>query len=215
MRTFLPPLTSAARALNLVGVWMLMLVGLLAIPAARAAGPVVADDPLDRWELDFETGILWKVGGGATPLNYVVLPQLLTLKTPAVMHRTFAGGDLVMRSRFSLLIEPITVGPESHYIGAAASGILEWWDHARTRSLFFSSGGGLGGMDSKGHEIAGAQGQDLNFNWFIYGGARFRGSERWNASVGVYFQHISNTGLDEVNPGLNAIGPMLSVGWRF
>jgi hypothetical protein len=183
-------------------------------PAARAAEPV-SGDPLDRWELDFETGILWKFGDNATPLNYVVLPQLLTLKTPAVMHRVFGGGDLVLRSRFSLLIEPITVGPESHYMGAAASGILEWWDHARTRSLFFSSGGGLGGMDSKGHETAGAQGQDLNFNWFIYTGVRLRGDERWSASVGVYYQHISNTGLDEVNPGLNAIGPMLSVGWWF
>ena len=175
----------------------------------------LAADPLDRWEVDFETGVLWKVGGGATPLDYVVMPQILSLKTPAVAQWAFFGGDLVMRSRFSLLIEPIVKGPESHYIGASASGILEWWDQARTRSLFFSSGGGLGGMDSKGYEVKGAQGQDLNFNWFIYSGARFRGGERWTASVGVYFQHISNTGLDEVNPGLNSLGPMLSVGWDF
>lgn len=217
MPTRLLPVTATKRAFNYlrVGMLLFMLGPLVALPAQAAESAAVPADPLDRWELDFETGILWKAGSDATPLNYVVLPQLLTLKTPAVKHWDFAGGDLVIRSRFSLLIEPITTGPESHYIGAAASGILEWWDHARTRSLFFSSGGGLGGMDSKGHEIAGAQGQDLNFNWFIYGGARFRGGERWNVSVGVYFQHISNTGLDSINPGLNAIGPMLSVGWRF
>ncbi|MDF3058293.1 MAG: hypothetical protein K0R17_2508 [Rariglobus sp.] len=214
MRIFRHALTSSRQGFNPVRIWMLVLAGILMTLAARAAGPV-AEDPVDRWELDFETGILWKVGGGATSLNYVVLPQFLTLKTPAVMQRAFLGGDLVMRSRFSLLIEPIIVGPESHYIGAAASGILEWWDPARTRSLFFSSGGGLGGMDSKGREIDGAQGQDLNFNWFIYTGARFRGGERWSASIGVYFQHISNTGLDEINPGLNSLGPMLSLSWQF
>ncbi len=190
------------------------LAGLLATTSAHAEARL-SDDPTERWELDFETGVLWKVGGGATPLNYVVLPQLLTLRTPAVMRWPLGGGDLVMRSRFSLLIEPIIEGPESHYIGASASGILEWWDHERTRALFFSSGGGLGGMDSRGRDVVGAQGQDLNFNWFIYAGARFRGGERWSASAGLYFQHISNTGLDEINPGLNSLGPMLSFGWRF
>lgn len=201
------------RALHTTPALVLVVAVLMVGQAARAAGPQ-SNDPLDRWELNFETGILWRVGG-RTALNYVVMPQLLTLKTPAVMHRPFAGGDLVLRSRFSLLIEPIIEGPESHYIGGAASGILEWWDHARTRSLFFSSGGGLGLMDSKGYETEGAQGQDLNFNWFIYCGARFRGGERWNASIGVYYQHISNTGLDEINPGMDVIGPMLSVGWKF
>ncbi len=203
----------AGCALHTMRTTMLVVAALMVGQTARAAAPQ-SDDPLDRWELDFETGILWKVGG-RTELNYVVLPQLLTLKTPVVMHRPFAGGDLVLRSRFSLLIEPIVRGPESHYIGGAASGILEWWDHARTRSLFFSSGGGLGLMDSKGYETKGAQGQDLNFNWFIYAGARFRGGERWNASIGVYYQHISNTGLDKINPGMDVIGPMLSMGWKF
>jgi hypothetical protein len=31
----------------------------------------------------------------------------------------------------------------------------------------------------------------------------------------VYFQHISNRNMNPVNPGLNAVGPMLSVGWHF
>jgi hypothetical protein len=188
---------------------------LLIFAIAPTAVAKALSDPLHRWEFDYESGVIRKFTGSATPLNYVVLPQLLTLKSPAVSHRKFAGGDLVMRSRFSLLLEPIVKGPESRYFGLSASGCLEWWTLARTTSFFFSSGGGVGLMDSRGHEIAGAQGQDLNFNWLIYGGARKRWSDRMSGSLGIYFQHVSNTGLDKVNPGLNAIGPMLGLSWHY
>jgi hypothetical protein len=70
-------------------------------------------------------------------------------------------------------------------------------------------------MDSKGHEIVGAQGEDFNFNWFAYGGMRFRCADRLSASLGLYFQHVSNGGMNKVNPGLDALGPMLSLGWHF
>ena len=137
------------------------------------------------------------------------------MQTPAIFRWRWAGGDLVMRQRFSFLAEPIVQGPEHHYFGLTGSGILEWWDHARTRSLFFSSGGGVGELDAHGYEIAGAQGQEFNLTWFIYGGARLRFTDRLNASAGLYFQHLSNGHLDKVDPGLNALGPMLSAGWQF
>lgn len=184
--------------------------------AARAPATDTADpDPLTHWEFDFGSGVIRKVGGGATPLNYVVIPQLLTLKTPAVSRVPFAGGDLILRSRFTLLLEPIIKGPERYYLGASASGSLEWWNTRRTTSFFFASGGGLGVMHSKGHQIAGAQGQDLDFNWLVYVGARKRWTPRASASLGVYFQHISNTGLDRINPGLNAVGPMIDFAWHY
>lgn len=173
-------------------------------------------DPTQRWEVDYETGVIWRVTGDATPLSYTVLPQLLTVKSPLVgTARPFAGGDLVIRNRFSLLVEPIATGPEHHFIGGAASGIMEWWDKRRTRDLFFAAGGGIGWLDSKGHEIRGAQGEDFNLNWLAYTGARMLFRNRLSASVGVYFQHISNRGMNRVNPGLNAVGPMLSVGRHF
>ena len=166
--------------------------------------------------MDYESGIIWRFTGSATPLSYTVLPQLLTIKSPLVgTIRPFFGGDLVIRNRFSLLGEPIIVGPEHHFMGGSASGIIEWWDKRRTRSLFFSSGGGIGWLDSKGHEIKGAQGEDFNLNWFAYAGARIFLRSRLSASAGVYFQHISNRYMNPVNPGLNAVGPMLSVGWHF
>jgi len=176
----------------------------------------VAYDPVQHWELDYESGILWRFTGSATPLSYTVLPQLLTVKSPLVgTVRPFFGGDLVIRNRFSLLMEPIIVGPEHHFVGGSASGILEWWDRQRTRCLFFSSGGGIGWLDSKGHQVKGGQGEDFNLNWFAYGGARIALKKGLSASAGVYFQHISNRYMNPVNPGLNAVGPMLSLGWHF
>ena len=70
-------------------------------------------------------------------------------------------------------------------------------------------------MNSKGYEIAGAQGQDFNLNWLIHVGIRYRTSANWRTSLGVYFQHISNRGMDDINPGLNSLGPTLAVSKRF
>ncbi len=181
-------------------------------PHAPLAGTY---DPLDHWELRFETGALWDIGGGATPLDYVFLPQIITLKTPHVFKTPLGGGELALRSRFSFLGEPIADGPESFYIGGAAGGSLEWWDATRKFSLFLSSGGGVGWMDARGHEIKGAQGQDFNFNWYIHSGMTWRVREQLSISLGAYFQHVSNRGEDEVNPGVNALGPMLGVVWHF
>jgi lipid A 3-O-deacylase len=185
----------------------------LAEGSAALAAPY---DPTRHWEVDYESGILWRVTGSATPLSYSVLPQIITVKSPLVGDiRPFFGGDLVIRNRFSLLGEPIAVGPEHHFIGGTASGILEWWDRPRTRCLFFAAGGGIGWLDSKGHEIQGAQGEDFNLTWLAYPGVRFLFKNRLSVSVGVYFQHISNRYLNRINPGLNAVGPMTSVGWHF
>jgi len=185
-------------------------------PVEMAAGaPGAGADPTTNWETDFETGILWRITGSATPLDYVLLPQIFTVKSPAIISLRLGSGVLVLRSRYSLLVEPIVQGPEHHYFGCSGSGILEWWDGARQRCLFFASGGGFGWLDSKGYQIAGAQGQEFNLNWFAYPGVRLRLASQLSASLGAYFQHVSNGHLDKVDPGLNSLGPMLSVGWHF
>jgi hypothetical protein len=172
------------------------------------------DAPL-RWETEVATGILWKVGGGATPLPYVLLPQIISFKIPPINERPWAGGTLVFRSRFSLLLEPIVRGPEHSYLGVAAAGELEWRSAAEGFTGFFSSGGGFGWMDSKGYAVRGGQGQDFNLNWLIHTGVRFRTAHDWRLSLGLYFQHISNRGMDKINPGLNALGPTLDLSRKF
>ena len=168
-----------------------------------------------RWETELTSGILWKVGGGATPLPYVLLPQIISFKIPPLSARPWAGGTLVLRSRFSLLLEPIVRGPESSYLGTAAAGEVEWRSASGGFTGFFSSGGGFGWMDSKGYEVPGGQGQNFNFNWLIHAGVRIRTATAWQASLGLYFQHISNRGLDKINPGLNALGPTLGLSRKF
>ena len=138
-------LTTAAKAPS-----VLLIVALL----LNWFGPAHADsppppDPTERWELDFDSGVLYSVGSRASPLDYTFLPQILTLKSGAVMRRKLGAGDLVVRNRFSLLVEPIVSGPETHYIGIAAAPSIEWWNAARTFSTFFSIGGGFGWMDSR------------------------------------------------------------------
>jgi hypothetical protein len=184
--------------------------------ADGAAAPAAPYDPTQNWEVNYESGVLWRFTGDATRLAYTLEPQLLTLETPLVgTPRNYDSVDVVLRSRFSLLLEPISMGPEHHFIGASASGIMEWWNKRRTGCLFFSAGGGIGWLDSKGHQVSGGQGEDFNLNWLAYTGVRVFSRNRLSGSVGAYFQHVSNHGMNSVNPGLNAVGPMMSVGWHF
>jgi hypothetical protein len=182
--------------------------------AAESPRPVEkAGEPRYEWEV--AKGILWKVGGGATPLTYRLEPLIVSLKIPPLLERPWLGGTLVMRSRFSLLIEPIVRGPENYYLGLAAAGELEWRHPTRPVEMFFESGGGFGWMDSKGYEVVGGQGQDFNLNWLVHTGFRYRTASGWRWSAGAYFQHISNRNMDKINPGLNALGPMLAISRRF
>ena len=195
--------------------------GAACLAGALLAGPPPVEareprlEPTEHWELDFDTAVLWDVGGRATPLDYTFLPQILTLKTGAFMRRAWGDGDLVVRNRFSLLAEPIVQGPESYFVGVTVAPSIEWWTRTRTFSAFFSIGGGFGWMDSTGYQTPGGQGQDFNLTWFMYGGVRYRMTDHLSATLGLYFQHISNGGQDAVNPGVDALGPTLGIGWHF
>ncbi|WP_170157311.1 acyloxyacyl hydrolase [Roseimicrobium gellanilyticum] len=212
------------RMLKLKPLVLTPLLSLCLAVSAAVAGPVdkslptvtpVPYDPLLHHEIDFETGALWRVGHNGTPLDYTILPQIITWKSPEAFGWNVGSGRLGFRHRISLLLEPIVEGPEDYYFGIAGSGTLEWWNAPRDFSLFFAAGGGVGWMDSKGYEVEGAQGQDLNFNWFLYSGARFMVAERCSVALGLYYQHVSNLDQDDVNPGIDALGPMLSFGWHF
>ncbi len=191
-----------------------VLAWVLAAAAPLAAGESLPAPP-SRWELEVTSAVLWQVGGGATPLAYTVMPQIISCKIPPISERPWAGGTLVFRSRFSLLLEPIVRGPEHHYTGVAAAGDIEWRGASQRFAGFLASGGGFGWMDSKGYEVPGGQGQDFNLNWLIHAGLRLRTRHHWWLSLGLYFQHVSNRGMDKVNPGLNALGPTLSLARKF
>ena len=180
-----------------------------------APAPVTPLDPTKRWEVGFETSSFWEFGGNATDLDYQFLAQFVTIKSPAVLDWNLGSGVLVVRNRLSFLGEAIIEGPESYFFGVTGGASMEWWNASRTFSLFLSAGGGVGLMDSKGYEVVGGQGQDFNFTWYVHSGAICRLSEHWSATLGIYYQHISNKGNDPINPGVDALGPTLGFSRHF
>lgn len=183
---------------------------------AENSSPLVgARDILDRWEVQYDTAVLWSFGRDASPLSYTFLPQIISLKSPQFTRFGSDAGDFVVRARFSLLAEPIVQGPESYFVGFSFAPSVEWWNKRRSLGAFCSAGGGVGLMDAQGYQIAGGQGQDFNLNWFIAAGLKYRWNERFSAALGIMFQHVSNGGQDPVNPGVNALGPTLGLSWHF
>jgi len=170
--------------------------------------------PADRWELTLESGYLWNIGSN-TPIDYEIVPTQLTLRTPAqwVWREDDSGRRLVVRGRYSLLMETITAGPEDYYIGLAAAPSIEYWFPSAATSLFFSVGGGVGLTNST--NVPGGQGQDFTLNWFAQLGLRRALTENTSLLAGAYFIHHSNGGQTSPNPGIDALGFTLGVGWRF
>jgi hypothetical protein len=171
-------------------------------------------EPWRRWEVTFESGYLWNVGSN-TPLDYEIAPTQVSFRGPAHFERAAGGrgGLLVLRPRFSLLLESIVEGPEDHYFGLAAAPSAEWWLPSGRTSLFFSVGGGVGWINST--REAGGQGQDFTLNWFAHLGVRHELRPQLSLLAGVYFLHHSNGGRTDPNPGIDALGFTIGAGWRF
>lgn len=171
------------------------------------------NDPIqDRWTLDVESGAIWKVTT-ETPLDYTVVPTIVSMRGSRHFWGKAFGGKWVVRPTVSLLAEAIVEGPESRYLGFSASPSIEWWNDADKFSVFLQVGGGLGWVDSQ--DVPGAQGQDLTLNWFAKSGVRVRVHEQWFVSAAVFFQHMSNRGMTDPNPGLDALGGLLGISYAF
>ncbi|MBL9155395.1 MAG: acyloxyacyl hydrolase [Verrucomicrobiales bacterium] len=182
------------------------------IDLSKAVAPA-APEPWEITDVSFETGVIWEITQ-STPLDYTVLPQMLTFRFPHM--RTWEredGSALVLRSRLSFLGEVIAEGPESYLFGFHGSPSFEWWNAERDLAVLYSVGGGVGFLDSTA--VEGGHGQDFNFMWFMHLALRHRLREGLYLQYGAYFQHTSNRGLNERNPGLNALGPMVGLTWQW
>ncbi len=186
-----------------IAAWILMVVPVFA-----------ATHPADTWEWTVESGYLWEVGHN-TNIDYEIIPTQLTLRSPVVLTlwKDEAGARIVVRNRFSALMESITAGPESYYFGVAGAPSVEYWFPSEKTSLFFSIGGGAGITDSSGG--TNGLGQDLTFNWFMQLGLRREIMENVSLLGGLYFIHHSNLGMTDPNPGIDALGFTIGCGWKF
>ncbi|HWA27337.1 MAG TPA: acyloxyacyl hydrolase [Lacunisphaera sp.] len=194
---------------------MRFIIFLLGCGCAVASG---ADETpqLKPWEtsaLTVETGMLWEVGN-LTPISYRLVPTQLSWRSKEFIGRVFADGSrLMIRHRVALIGTWVQHGPESHYAGFSVSPSVEWWDAAGRWSLFTGSGGGLGWIDSRG--VAGGQGQDFTFNWFIRGGVEYVTARNLRLSTGIMYQHLSNGGQTDPNPGIDGLGFTVGYSWAF
>ena len=188
----------------LLGLWLAVVRGI--------AGTVVAQ-PWMVPALDLESGLLWQVGP-STPLPYRLVPTQLSWRSAEFIGHEFTdGARVVVRHRFTLLGTWIQQGPEAHYVGVAGSPSVEWWNKAGTWSVFSGAGGGVGVIDSRG--VKGGQGQDFTLNWFARGGIEHALSGKARISAGIMFQHLSNGGQTDPNPGIDAVGFTVGWVWRF
>ncbi len=174
----------------------------------------LADHPSESWEFTLESGYLWNVGSN-TPIDYEIVPTQFTFRTPAQLHwwEGENGARLVVRGRYSLMMELFTVGPETAYLGVSGAPSIEYWFADEATSAFFSIGGGIGLTDST--RVPGGQGQDFTLNWFANLGLRRELCENVSLLGGAYFVHHSNGGQTSPNPGIDALGVTVGLGWRF
>ncbi len=187
---------------------------LFLLPPAWAAELVrpVPPDSASAWSVDAETGCLWRVSQN-TLLDYLVLPQIISLRTPAHFRFSLGSGQVTVRSRFSLLAEAIATGPETTYWGFSASPSIEYGFPGCATVLYARVGGGFGSIDST--DVPGGQGQDFTLNWFSSVGLRHYCKPGFALSLGIMFQHWSNGGATDPNPGLDSLGPVLGTTWHF
>ena len=177
----------------------------LAVPAP--------DRPWASSDLTLETGVLWEIGS-LTPIPYRLVPTQLSWRSAELFGWTYDNGArLVVRHRLTLIGTWVQNGPESRYLGISGSPSIELWNAAGTRSLYFGSGGGLGLTDSR--NVPGGLGQDFTFNWFIRGGVELVTVKHAHLSAGIMYQHLSNGGQTDPNPGIDALGFTLGYCWAF
>lgn len=183
---------------------------LLAGTQAQAQAP----HPADRWEFALETGYLAKIRDNS-PHDYRIAPINIAWRSPATtdLWRSQDGKRLVLRHRIGLVAEAIVRGPEDHYVAINGAPSFELWSADRRTAGFFEIGGGIGFINSQG--VAGGQGQDLAFNWYMQGGMRRQLDDDMAITASLYFTHHSNLGMTDPNPGIDVLGVNLGVVWAF
>jgi len=168
------------------------------------------------WEkhvFDLETGLIWNVGNN-TPISYRIVPTQLSWRSPAFYQKDLSNqSKFVLRHQISLLANWIEHGPEDYYLGFSAGPSLEWWSPLDKWSVYLSAGGGLGITNST--DVVGGMGQDFTLNWFAKGGLRYQIDQNIGIFGGAYFQHMSNGGQTDPNPGIDALGFTMGVSFSF
>jgi hypothetical protein len=187
------------------------------VASAKAGSEGVSAPPREEldapsFEVSAETAYLLGIIGN--PNSYEIGAQFVTARWRwGAVHSDgwLRGFNQVY---FLAMAEPIFRGPENHYFGIS-TGLRYNFIRPGARFIPYVSGGvGLGFIDSHAN-IPGAQGQDFTFNILTAAGVSYKIDNRWKASVGILYQHLSNGGQTDPNPSLNLLGPQLGITCSF
>lgn len=175
--------------------------------------PIAETPSWKKHVFDLETGLIWNVGNN-TPISYRIVPTQLSWRSPAFYQKDYSNqSKLVIRHQLSLLGNWIEHGPEDYYIGFSAAPSLEWWSPQDKWSVYLSAGGGAGFTNST--DVVGGMGQDFTLNWFAKSGLRYQIDQNLGVFGGAFFQHMSNGGQTDPNPGIDALGFTMGVSYSF
>jgi opacity protein-like surface antigen len=203
--------------------------GTVASVASEGSGPAAVFDPSPvpsrLWAVEFSSGILWSnVRDSRIPgYNLVPMEVVLARSFGAGCFKNFRGGLFEARPELILGLHWTQVerGTENHLAGVTAGLRYEFVGFSEKVVPFVAATVGPAWADSQPYVENGRTyglGEDFNFNFNVSAGLRLDLSERWTTRVSVMYQHYSNAGLSEPvepNRAIDALGFMVSLGWRF
>ena len=187
---------------------MCLLFGSLAWPA-----PGAADDSSSTWIGRQSVGL---IAGGMLPVR-LLEPQASKLNGVAVhpswqITLTDPIGDSWWSGTMALGAEAAFLGvtePTGAYgVGFTPKVIYTFTSFGPLQPYVEGGGGPLWtNFDGRIRE----QGSDFNFLVWGGAGARYELTAQWALNIGIRFSHISNSGLDTPNSGLNYLLPFAGV----
>jgi len=184
----------------------------LCAPLARGGGDRIsthlAPDDSDPASFEMAAETAYMLGVIGNPNSYEIGAQFVTARWrfgPVYREGFFRGYN-----QFYILgmAEPIFRGPENLYYGISVGLRYNFIQPGSRFTPYLSGGVGLGWIDSHAN-INGAQGQDFTFNCLAALGVSYKINDKWKATGGLVYQHLSNGGQTDPNPSLNLLGPQI------
>jgi len=198
----------------------------LSVPKELAVSK--AATPPSDWSIEAGTGVEWSNIRASHQNGYTLIPANLTaaLRIDDVSLDALAGG--ILRGYTEFLFQgygdAITHGPagETHIFGMNYGPRYNFVQPGWKLVPYVEGLVGFGFADSNptvdASGTAHGLGQDFNFTFGVGAGARYDIDEHWFVRAGVLYTHFSNAGLSEPeheNQPIDALGPQVSVGFRF
>lgn len=186
----------------------------LAAATDRVSTHFTPDDRVEAPDFEMSTETAYMLGWIGNPNGYEVGAQFVTARWR--IPPSFREGWLRGYHQFYVLgmAEPIFRGPENYYYGISVGLRYVFVQPGSRFGIYISSGVGLGWIDSHADQF-GAQGQDFTFNILCAVGVTYKLNERWQATGGALYQHLSNGGQTDPNHSLNLIGPQIGLTYSF